>query len=639
MLIAPFDRLVVSLPRAVKRVIVVAGDALLCGMAVVLAVYLRTDMLPRVNVPLVFATAVTVAVTLSALAMMGVYKTILRHAGWSTMTAIAQGVLLASIPVIAMYTLVGIPTVPRTVGILQPILFVLLVATSRAGARVILGDTLPRKSGRRGEARVVIYGAGSAGRQLCSALQNDPYFRVVAFVDDDPTLQGRTLNSVPIAKPRAVETLVEARGVTEVLLAIPSASRSRRNEIIRDLRTLPLHVQTLPALGDLARGLVNLSDLRELEIEDLLGREPVAPNAILLGKNIAGKTVLVTGAGGSIGSELCRQILALRPTALLLVEASEFALYSIHADLLKRLGDEASGSVVPLLASVRDKRRMDEIIGTWRPDTIYHAAAYKHVPLVEHNVVEGVRNNVWGTLRTARLAREHGVTDFVLISTDKAVRPTNVMGTSKRLAEMVLQAFAAEGGPTRFSMVRFGNVLGSSGSVVPLFRRQIEAGGPVTITHRDITRYFMTIPEASQLVIQAGAMATGGEVFVLDMGEPVRIEDLARNMIELSGYSVRDDDNPHGDIEIDVVGLRPGEKLYEELLIGDNPEPTRHPRIMKANEHMLPWLQLERELDKLDELSRAGRVALMRAHLQTLVPEYRPESDVVDWVEIERESA
>lgn len=637
---APRERFVVTLPRALKRAIVIGGDAALACLAVVLAIYLRTDSLPAPGKHLFAVMALVVAAYLAIFSMLGVYRTILRHAGWSTMTAIAKGVVLASGPIIGVVTLMGVPSVPRTVGILQPILFLLLVAASRALARVLLGDTLPGTTDRREKARVIVYGAGSAGRQLSSALQADPHFRVVAFVDDDPTLQGRTLNTIPIESPGNIEPLIETRGATDLLLAIPSATRRRRNEIIASLRGLPLHVQTLPALGDLARGLVHLSDLRELEIEDLLGREPVAPNAILLSRNIAGKTVLVTGAGGSIGSELCRQILALHPATLLLVEVSEFGLYSIHAELTRRLEGTAGPELVPLLASVRDKRRMDEIVGTWRPETIYHTAAYKHVPLVEHNVVEGLRNNVWGTLRLAEVARSHQVLDFVLISTDKAVRPTNVMGTSKRLAELVLQAFAAESdGATRFSMVRFGNVLGSSGSVVPLFRRQIESGGPVTITDPRVTRYFMTIPEASQLVIQAGAMAQGGEVFVLDMGEPVRIVDLARNLIELSGRSIRDDENPEGDIELEVVGLRPGEKLFEELLIGGNPEPTRHSRIMKANEHMLPWAQLERELARLDKMSQAGDMSALREQLQKLVPEYRPDSGVVDWVEVERQAS
>jgi FlaA1/EpsC-like NDP-sugar epimerase len=367
----------------------------------------------------------------------------------------------------------------------------------------------------------------------------------------------------------------------------------------------------------------------------------VAPNHILLAKNIVGKVVLVTGAGGSIGSELCRQILAVSPAKLLLIEQSEFALYAIHQELEGKLAalDGATPPVlVPLLASVQDDDRMREIMSTWRPDTVYHAAAYKHVPLVEHNPAAGIKNNVLGTPRTAQAALEAGVADFVLISTDKAVRPTNVMGASKRLAEMALQALAAEGGGTRFTMVRFGNVLGSSGSVVPRFRQQIRDGEPITLTHPEVTRYFMTIPEAAQLVIQAGAMAKGGDVFVLDMGQPVKIMDLARRMVELSGLTVKDEQNPEGDIEIAVTGLRPGEKLYEELLIGDNPKPTMHPRIMKAHEEFIPWAEFEAELNALEMALNVNDVGVIRLMMQQLVAGYIPSDDIVDWVYLEQEA-
>jgi FlaA1/EpsC-like NDP-sugar epimerase len=399
---------------------------------------------------------------------------------------------------------------------------------------------------------------------------------------------------------------------------------------------LQAHVQvrTLPSVNELAQGRVGISDLRELDIDDLLGREPVSPNHILLGKNIVGKVVLVTGAGGSIGSELCRQILAIGPATLLLIEHSEFALYAIHQELEDKLS-ELNTELVPLLASVRDEARMREIMVTWKPDTLYHAAAYKHVPLVEHNPIEGIKNNTWGTLTAARIAAEQGVADFVLISTDKAVRPTNIMGASKRLAEMVLQALADTMPQTRFSMVRFGNVLGSSGSVVPKFRRQIRDGGPITLTHPDITRYFMTIPEAAQLVIQAGAMAKGGDVFVLDMGQPVRIKDLAERMVELSGLSLIDDDNPDGDIEIQITGLRPGEKLFEELLIGDNPKPTSHARIMKAHEEYLAWPLLALQLDALEAALERADMATMQDLLVQLVSGYAPNDEAVDWVGLE----
>ncbi len=449
--------------------------------------------------------------------------------------------------------------------------------------------------------------------------------------------------------------------MTQIFLAIPSVSQRRRNEVINEL--LPLHVQvrTLPGLADLASGKVTVSDLRELNIEDLLGREPVEPNPLMLAKNITGKLVMVTGAGGSIGSELCRQIINAQPTYLLLVELSEFALYEIHRELEAAVqemallaSDDSVDSIsvavpklVPLLANVRDSHRMAEILRTWRPSTVYHAAAYKHVPLVEHNPAEGVKNNLQGTLVTATLAALHGVTDFVLVSTDKAVRPTNIMGTTKRLAEMVLQAKAASQAlksgdvpsKTRFSMVRFGNVLGSSGSVVPLFRKQIAEGGPITLTDERMTRYFMTIPEAAQLVIQASAMAIGGDVFVLDMGQPVKILDLAKRMVELSGLTVLDSNNPMGDVEIQVTGLRPGEKLYEELLIGDNPLPTSHSRIMKAHEDFLPWDELESKLNILNGALESNNVPVIRSLLKELVPGYQPEGHVVDWVWMENVKA
>jgi len=401
-------------------------------------------------------------------------------------------------------------------------------------------------------------------------------------------------------------------------------TRKRRNDILNHIRMAHVSVRTLPSMTDLAQGKVSISDVRELDIDDLLGREPVMPNHILLAKNVYSKVVMVTGAGGSIGSELCRQIFQIGPTKILLIEQSEFALYNIHKELEeKRAGSDVV--LVPLLASVQDEDRMREILSTWRPDTVYHAAAYKHVPLVEHNPAAGIKNNVLGTLYTAMAAAENGVADFVLISTDKAVRPTNVMGASKRLAEMVLQAIAenTKNAGTRFCMVRFGNVLDSSGSVVPKFRQQIREGGRITLTHPDVTRYFMTIHEAAQLVIQAGAMAKGGDVFVLDMGQPVRIMDLARRMVELSGLIVRDEQTPDGDIEIDITGLRPGEKLYEELLISNNPKPTTHPKIMKAHEDFILWSDLQSELKKLNSFLDMNDEKLVKNILKKLVPGYQ----------------
>jgi FlaA1/EpsC-like NDP-sugar epimerase len=531
----------------------------------------------------------------------------------------------------------GVSGVPRTIGIIQPILLLLFVGASRAFARVWLGDQYRSILKQGARAKVLIYGAGSTGRQLVAAMANSHEMQVVGFLDDDDRLHGHVLNGQPIYNPVDLSQLVSTLGISDVLLAMPGLNRKSRNDILIRIRAARVAVRTLPSMTELAQGKVSVSDLRELDIDDLLGREAVAPNHILLVKNISGKVVLVTGAGGSIGSELCRQILAVKPAKLLLIEQSEFALYAIHQELEEKQPQKNS-VLVPLLASVQDFDRMREIMATWQPDTVYHAAAYKHVPLVEHNPAEGVKNNVLGTLRTAQAAAENGVADFVLISTDKAVRPTNIMGASKRLAELVLQALAPTQSNTRFSMVRFGNVLGSSGSVVPRFRQQIRDGGPVTLTHPDITRYFMTIPEAAQLVIQAGAMAKGGDVFVLDMGQPVKIMDLACRIIELSGLQVKNAQNPDGDIDIEITGLRPGEKLYEELLIGDNPRPTSHPRIMKAHEEHIGWVELEQKLRSLEMVLNINDVAVIRLMMQQLVSGYTPDDEIVDWVYMEQEA-
>src|SRR5205085_436538 len=460
-------------------------------------------------------------------ATFGLYRTVFRYVSWEAFAGITQACLIYGVIYAAIFTAFGVEGVPRTVGIIQPLLLFVFIASSRAFGRYWLGGRYRDWLKRKDRTRVLIYGAGSAGRQLAGALADSPGMRVVGLVDDDRSLHGNIVAGVKVWGPGRLAEIVQQLNVSEILLAIPSSSRRRRNEILKLVRSLGLSVRTLPGLVDIAQGRVTVTDLRPLEVDDLLGRDAVAPDQSLLERNIRGKTVLVTGAGGSIGSELCRQIVGMEPLKLLLVESSEYALYAIHRELSKVAGEaeRAGVELVPLLASVCDEVRMSRIVAAWRPQTIYHAAAYKHVPLVEQNVCEGVRNNVIGTWVSGRLAKEHHVENFVLISTDKAVRPTNVMGASKRLAEMVLQAFAAEKSVTCFSMVRFGNVLGSSGSVVPLFRQQIAAGGPVTVTHREITRYFMTIPEAAQLVLQAGAMAKGGEVFVLDMAEPVRIVD------------------------------------------------------------------------------------------------------------------
>ncbi len=636
-----FTGQILGIPRLAKRAIVLSLDVSLCVLTLWLAYYLRLgEWLPLEGNALGAAVA-SVAMAIPIFVVLGLYRAIFRYGGWPALLVVARAVSVYGLGYAAVFTAIGVSDVPRTVGIIQPILLMLSVGASRALARFWLGDRYQGILRRKSMPTVLIYGAGSAGRQLAAGIRNSHEMQVVGFIDDDDRLHGHVLNGLPIYSPADLDQVLLSLKVSDVLLAMPSLSRFRRNEILERMREVHVAVRTLPSLSDLAQGRVNVSDIRELDVDDLLEREPVAPNHILLTKDIVDKVVLVTGAGGSIGSELCRQILALGPTKLLLVEQSEFALYAIHQKLEEKIAAREAGPkpiFVPLLASVQDSDRMREIMSTWHPNTVYHAAAYKHVPLVEHNPAVGIKNNVFGTLRTAQAAVEHGVADFVLVSTDKAVRPTNIMGASKRLAEMALQALAATHTTTKFSMVRFGNVLDSSGSVVPKFRQQIRDGGPITLTHPEVTRYFMTIPEAAQLVIQAGAMAKGGDVFVLNMGQPVKIMDLARRMVELSGLAIKDEQNPDGDIEINVTGLRPGEKLYEELLIGDNPQNTSHPMIMKAHEEFLSWAEFEEKIKALEIALNVNDVGLIRWMMQQLVTGYAPSDEIVDWVHLEQEA-
>jgi FlaA1/EpsC-like NDP-sugar epimerase len=645
-------------PRGLKRALVVGLDVALVAFTAWLALALRLETLTPKLLAWMTVFAVSASVALPLFAVHGLYHAVFRYSGWNALMSLGRAMALYTFFSLVLFTWFKFAGVPRSVGLSQPLMLLVLVACSRLVARALLDPTKYRS--RSAQKRVLIYGAGATGRQMAGAMGRSPAHKLLGYLDDDDRLHGHSLDGLRVYNPQAFEQVLARTGAQEVLLAMPSATRAQRNRILDLLRVFPVRVSTLPSMADLASGSLRLEDVRELDIEDLLGRDPVQPHGLLINLNTHGKTVLVTGAGGSIGSELCRQILRTSPKQLLLVEMSEFALYQIHQELQ---ADPSSAQVelVPLLASVCDEVRMHEIMDTWKPHTVYHAAAYKHVPLVEHNPAEGVRNNVWGTRVCAEAAARNGVRNFVLISTDKAVRPTNIMGASKRLAEMVLQALA-DGSPryardddtnvtaspipvtasaakqsTTFSMVRFGNVLGSSGSVVPLFREQIKNGGPITLTHADITRYFMTIPEAAQLVIQAGAMGQGGDVFVLDMGEPVKIIDLARRMVELSGLTVRDEADPSGDIELAVTGLRPGEKLFEELLIGDNPKPTQHPRIMKAHEQFLSWPELSQRLNALQLAIGVNDVPAIRGLLQQLVSGYQPSGEVVDWVHLANE--
>ena len=631
-----------ALSLMAKRLVVVAVDVVLSVLAVWCAMYLRLDQvgMPVAQQGLVYLLAPMLAVPIFI--RFGLYRAIFRYTGLAALATTAKAVGLYTAFFLSSLLLARWEGVPRTVGLIQPLIFLVLVGGSRAVARFWLAGWSGKA--RHTEGRLLIYGAGEAGVQTASALGVGRRFVLLGFIDDDARKVGRSINGVSILRTADVPEAVTRLGVTDILLAMPSLARARRVEIIEQLRELPVHVRTLPGMVDLASGRVAIQDFQELDVEDLLGRAPVPPDPQLLSRNLTGKVVLVTGAGGSIGSELCRQILLESPTQLVLVEHSEFALYTIHHELTRVCRERSLEVVIhPLLASVRNYPRLREICQQFKPASVFHAAAYKHVPLVESNPAEGVMNNIFGTLNMARAALESGAAHFVLISTDKAVRPTNVMGATKRTAELVLQALAdtnsvqfdvsvAPGeqpvvNKTLFAMVRFGNVLGSSGSVVPLFRQQLRDGGPVTVTHEEVTRYFMTIPEAAQLVLQAGAMARGGDVFVLDMGQPVRIIDLARRMVKLSGLTVRDAHQPNGDVEIQITGLRPGEKLYEELLIGDNPQPTGHDRIMKATEDFVAWPVLRPILQQLSEAAHENDVVRIKAELLQLVHGYVPLLD------------
>ena len=626
--------------RTAKRLIVVALDIVLSLFATWLAFTLRLDSFHSPTGFQWFVYALAPLLAVPVFVRFGLYRAIFRYTGQAALLATAQAVTLAGGLLLAILLWQKWPGVPRSLGVLQPLVFLLLVGASRAMARFWLVGA--GESSRSAPSRLLIFGAGMAGVQTASAIGISGQYVVLGFVDEDPSKVGRSINGVPVFAPVEVPALIERHGITEILLALPSVSRARRNSIIESLQPLPVHIRTLPGLEDLASGRVTVRDFRELDVEDLLGRDAVPPDRALLASALAGQVVLVTGAGGSIGGELCRQILNFQPRQLLLIDHNEFGLYSIHHELLNL--SRARGFAVELqaiLCGVTNYSRIRAVFQAYRPAVVYHAAAYKHVPMVESNAGEGIINNVFGTLTVARAALEASTARFVLVSTDKAVRPTNVMGASKRMAELVLQALAAQASPafkdsgvhvddrvtrqTCFTMVRFGNVLDSSGSVVPLFRRQLEAGGPLTVTHAEVTRYFMTIPEAAQLVLQAGAMASGGDVFVLDMGQPVKILDLARRMVKLSGLSVRDSGNPDGDIDIEITGLRPGEKLFEELLIGDNPEATAHSRIMKAHEHFFSWPVLQEDLTLLEAAALRDDLPAIRALLQKNVQGYSPQ--------------
>jgi FlaA1/EpsC-like NDP-sugar epimerase len=633
-LLAVLRSYAITRTRPTKRWIAMLADAGLCAITCYAAIFLRLGFIPEHDTPYGVLVAVSIGLALPIFWAVGLYREIFSQSGIRAILNIARACTIYALPFATVFTVLRVWGIPRTLSLIHPILLFVAIAGSRVFARYwLFGSAASQRIRQR---RVLIYGAGSAGRQLAAAIAQSSEMVVVGYFDDDPALIGSVIDGRRIHDPAAIATVVDKEAAHEILLALPSASQMRRNEIIAAARGANARIRTLPGLMDIAHGRVEIGHIRELEVEDLLGRSMVDADHELMRSAIVGRTVLVTGAGGSIGGELCRQLVALEPATLLLLEISEFGLYEIDRVLESR---SERVRVVPLLGSVCDEARMQEIIGTWRPDMIYHAAAYKHVPLVEHNPAEGIRTNIFGTFTIGRVAARMDVPNFVLVSTDKAVRPTSVMGATKRAAELALQALNQVSPQTRFSMVRFGNVLGSSGSVVPLFRHQIRAGGPVTLTDWRVSRYFMAVREAAELVLQASAMAEGGELFVLDMGEPVRIGSLARNMIELSGLTVRTKDNPAGDVEIVETGLRPGEKLHEELLIGNNPAPTEHPRILKADERFTPFDELSQQLGRLADALSSGSSAEQIARLRDLVPEFRDAGAPVDWVQLELASA
>ena len=616
------------LPRWAKRTTMVVADAIAMPIAAGATFWLVAPDSQMRTAPLLWV--VVIAFTLAVFHLRGFYRSIVHFMGLGLIQQAFESASIAGAGVLcAAVWLVG-----PAEGVKFGIVFWLLSLTYLAGSRFTVRSLLRT---RNGGDRVLIYGAGSAGVHLANALYERAEFEPVGFVDDNASLEGTVINGLEVSSPTRLPELISTMGISRVLLALPSATRRRRRQILHRLEDLSIHVQTVPDVGDLIAGYATVDQIREVDVADLLGRDAVPPKPELLHASVRGKSVMVTGAGGSIGAELCRQMCHLNPRRLILLETSEVALYSVQREIAPTISRENSSvEVVPILASVHHRKRIQDVCETFGVQTVYHAAAYKHVPLVEHNMIEGVHNNVFGTLHAAEAAIASGVESFVLISTDKAVQPTNVMGATKRLAELVLQGLNERGSKTVFSMVRFGNVLASSGSVVPLFREQIRSGGPVTVTHPDIYRYFMTIPEAAELVIQAGSMARGGDVFVLDMGKPVRIADLAEKMIHLMGLTVRDDDNPDGDIEIKYTGLRPAEKLYEELLIGNDVCGTEHPMIMRAVESFIPWHELRGLLDEMWQACISLDCDKSRALLLDAVAEYAPSIGLIDHVWVER---
>lgn len=624
------------LPRGGKRLMAMILDVCICILTTWISFFLRLGEFMTFSITLAKPMILSVIIALPIFAFSGLYKTIFRFSGLPVIRSISYAMVFYSIIYFNIIMVFGVSGTPRTIAIIQPLLLFFLIVCSRLTVSFLFRETVNSHLNPGSLHKLIIYGAGVTGRQLANTLMSNENIQLIGYLDDDKRLQKQILNGISIFSPNDLKNLIIKYSVSSVLLAIPSAPRTKRREIIEFVSKHKVAVRTIPDLNDLAEGKVKVSDIYDLDVDDLLGREIVKPDETLLKKNVTSKIIVITGAGGSIGSELSRQLIKFKPNTIILIDKNEFNLYDINSKLeafIEKNKNFNKTIIVPLIGSIDNQKFLERVFDTWTVDTIYHAAAYKHVPLVEYNVINSLYNNVIGTYLLSKISINKGIKNFILISTDKAVRPKNLMGASKRLSEIILQSLFAQQtskDKTIISMVRFGNVLESSGSVIPKFRQQISDGGPITVTHPKVTRYFMTITEASQLVIQAGAMSEGGEVFVLDMGEQVLINDLAIRMVNLSGLSVKDDSNPEGDIEIEFVGLRPGEKLYEELLLGNNPQKTDHPKIKKANETYISWKKLEGELNYLNNLLDKNDIKKIFKLMVNLVKEFQPNPQIVD---------
>jgi FlaA1/EpsC-like NDP-sugar epimerase len=616
---------IINLPRYTKRVIAILIDIGLCVFCTWLAFYLRLEEFVKINDVTTLGVEISILLAIPIFWIMGLYKTIFRFQGSSIIFTVFVATFTYALFYFALVSIYGIQGIPRSIGVIQPILLFLAISATRIGIKYLFLSNVKKT---KNKINVLIYGAGSAGRQILTSFENNLEMKVVGFLDDDSQFHRQIILGQTVYDPSNIERLINSKNIEIVLLALPSITRQKRNQIINNLNKYKVIVKTLPSIQDIVEGKVTVSDIKDLSIDDLLNREPVQPNQELLSKNINSKVVMVTGAGGSIGSEISRQVIKLNPKKLILIELSEFALYKISEDL-KSINKNIK--IIPLLINIQNKSKISDVFKTFNIDTVYHAAAYKHVPLVEENICESVKNNVFGSYYLAEASLKYNVSNFVLISSDKAVRSTNIMGATKRLAEICVQSLHDnQNKQSKFAIVRFGNVLESSGSVIPKFKKQIKEGGPVTLTHPDATRYFMTITEASQLVIQTGAMAEKCEVYILDMGESIKIRDLIDKMIKLSGLSIKDDKNLEGDIKIKITGLRPGEKLYEELLLGDNPQKTYHEKIQKAQDFFIPFNKLKIDLDHLSNLTEENKVEEVKHMLSKLVTSYQSNSEMVD---------